>query len=872
MANDDPQGSSVLEVPPATSPPTSDVEGSDPGEYGLPPSTDPRNLLTPIAVRRALSQLQTHSKSIDAALDSAVRLALSRIAESRESVIALAPQIDLLGEEAQVLRSRLIDAAKTSDRISGAVRALDEERRRIRQASIWVQHTQDLKGSLASLASAVDQGEWELATKHAQKAMAVPHEIIDSDFCKRVVPSTEQPLPPSQTLETLRRQLLHVFTQRFRQATEALDQAEASRYFRLFPQLGFRTEGLQAYSSFARSVIAEKGKAILEATTRAGTAAHPQLLTTLFEQLALLIDTHQPVVDRHYGEGNFIVGVMPGLQEECDRIGTRIIDSWLEKAAVMRRLEEARNFTFHFLANLGSASSSSGQGSSKGPAAKPSLTTSKFGLPGRASTPLSATRPGTPSIPDEPQPPDGRDVDRLLNELAAIAARWATYTKFLSGRLFTDPEDVAQSEGDPLADIDEDDAGLKDFRRSSVDSSIYDSVSKAELPASDGRDKTETSIAANKILNDSLLGRKVGELLEDIYCPLERWYLRSSLEKAHRIDAQDINARPMTSSVLDDAFFLIRATLTRILSTCHLTTISSALRSLRTTVDDDYIQVLVRRLESTWRNVGGALAGPDGPRKESAIREMRVQFILYLNVLSVSASYADRILSDLSSESQLAPLFASQQSIDEAREKVTSLAVLSSRLRSAAKTELEHLFIQVTRPRLRILLTEIFRDVSYNLASEADFSDAEYNDVVRRRFVKGWDAIVVAPYRDLLTELNFEAFYALCVESFVRPMEKWIMTSSTSTGVEGVAAQNLWRFTELGALRFDKDWRSIAAHLGSHTNSGEIRDKFARIQQIAYVLSLDDDNDEEIYESGAATGFSWRLSASEVRAVRALRT
>lgn len=87
-------------------------------------------------------------------------------------------------------------------------------------------------------------------------------------------------------------------------------------------------------------------------------------------------------------------------------------------------------------------------------------------------------------------------------------------------------------------------------------------------------------------------------------------------------------ARPLTSSILDDAFFLLRATLTRILSTAHLGSISSSLRTFRTIADEDYVQILVRRMETTWRNVGGAMAGPDGPRKETASREMRTQFVV----------------------------------------------------------------------------------------------------------------------------------------------------------------------------------------------------------------------------------------------------
>ncbi|CAO1620244.1 unnamed protein product [Parajaminaea phylloscopi] len=831
-----------------------------PAAPSMPSSTDPRSLTTPAAVRRALAQLDKHSQALDEALDAKIESSMARITISQQSVAALAPQIELLTEEAQVLHSRLVDAAQTSDRISGAVRVLDEERRRIRLASSWVQSVQDLKASLASLASAVDQGEWELATKHAQKAMAVPLDIIESDFAKKVVPSSEQPLSPSQTLDGLRGQLLSVFTRKFKQATEALDQAEASRYFRLFPLVGFRKEGLESYGSFARGMIRGKGKAILEATVTQPSAAHPKLLTALFEQLAILIDTHQPVVDRHYGSGNFALGVMPGLQEECDYIGTRILDSWIEKAAVLRRLDEARAYNFYFLANLGSTGTSqAGKGHSvRGTAAA----SSKLALAGRPSTPLGSTRPGTPSVGDEQQAPDGRDIDSLLNELALMSARWATYKRFLDGRLASEASPLGGSslEEHGTGQATEETGTLKDFRRSSIDSAGPES---GPVPVQESLHGSPG--AAQEIVQSSALGRKLNNLLEDVYCPLERWYLRSSLEKAHRIDTPDLGSRPFTSSVLDDAFFLLRSTLARILSTSHLPTIATAIRSLRATADDDYTQVIVRRLENTWRSVSGSLAGPDGPRKESGTREMRTNYVLYLNILSVSATYAERILADLGSDGHLSSLDPSDEELTGMKERLATLSVLPSRLRSATKSEMELLFNQVTRPRLRLLLSEAFRDMSYALSSDADFADAEYYDVVRRRFVKGWDAVVVAPFKDVFTEENFEAYAALCVENIVRPLEKWIMNSGSTGGTSP------WRFTELGALRFDKDWRSIAAHLGGQTPSGEVRDKFARIQQIAYVLSLDEDNDEDVYESGAASGFSWRLTASEVRVVRALR-
>jgi len=45
------------------------------------------------------------------------------------------------------------------------------------------------------------------------------------------------------------------------------------------------------------------------------------------------------------------------------------------------------------------------------------------------------------------------------------------------------------------------------------------------------------------------------------------------------------------------------------------------------------------------------------------------------------------------------------------------------------------------RPKLRTLISEVYKDVSYALDDEA-YSAAEYQDVVRKRFIKAWEGLV----------------------------------------------------------------------------------------------------------------------------------
>lgn len=58
-----------------------------------------------------------------------------------------------------------------------------------------------------------------------------------------------------------------------------------------------------------------------------------------------------------------------------------------------------------------------------------------------------------------------------------------------------------------------------------------------------------------------------------------------------------------------------------------------------------------------------------------------------------------------------------------------------------SQSGLDHLFNQVLRPRLRPLLSDVYKDVSYML-DEDSYAEAEYRDDVRKRFVKAWEALL----------------------------------------------------------------------------------------------------------------------------------
>ena len=58
-------------------------------------------------------------------------------------------------------------------------------------------------------------------------------------------------------------------------------------------------------------------------------------LTTLLESIALIIDQHQPVVEKYYGEGKMRV-VVVRLQAEGDKGVKTLVEGWEEERRVGR--------------------------------------------------------------------------------------------------------------------------------------------------------------------------------------------------------------------------------------------------------------------------------------------------------------------------------------------------------------------------------------------------------------------------------------------------------------------------------------------------------------------------------------------------------
>ncbi|BEI80430.1 hypothetical protein CcaverHIS002_0109590 [Cutaneotrichosporon cavernicola] len=708
---------------------------------------------------------------------------------------------DADGDDGDGLVARVSRVWETSERVGGKVRKLDDEIGRVREAADVVTEVLELKSALAALEVAIDKADWEGAARACRRAMSVRDTITEGGFAGSVVPTPQNPLPPPQQLAELRDFLLHTFRQEFDSAAERRDEHEVSRYFRLWPGIGAEDQGLEAYGNFVVSLVKSRSSA-------AGKPSSPlyylSQLTSLLESIAHIIDQHQPVVDKYYGTGRMrtVVGRLVG---ESDRVVRNLVEGWEEERRVGRLISDTKASRFAFLSNpaaLPPLFSSLASGTAAAAAGQISLsslanTTSNVANALQSYAPrvktATATGPTPTPVPEEDPGPDPRDVDRVLGELVALSGRWALFRRFVHSR---------------LSESDEDDTDLE-------------------------------------VVEQSGSQRAIENMLRTYYEPLELWYLRSSVEKAHRLDLPDTSTKPHLSSILDDTFYLIKVVLNRVLSSGSLSALHALREHISTVLEKDYASILSKKMERVY-------AQPvTYDRAEKAIREkdQKETYIIFLNDLDVSADYAERLLLETRENVPAAWLPREHAAV---LDELDVLSDLAAHFRSVARSGLEQFFGQVIRPRLRPLLDECYKDMTYALGEDA-FADAEDQDLVRRRFVRGWENLMDG-YRTSFTDHNYQIFYTMTVETLVRPWEKMVM---------GMA------FTELGAIRYERDVRAVANYLSTQASYGGARDKFTRLQQIATVLNLDADEDPDEFYSNS--GIPWRLSRNEYNTVVGLR-
>ncbi|KAK7719172.1 Golgi transport complex subunit 4 [Botryosphaeria dothidea] len=731
----------------------------------------------------------------------------------------------------------LSDAASTANRISSAVKRLDNEQSNVKATLEVVEQVAELKACVLGVHGSMGAPQdWETAASYLNRASKIPPDVVNGSFAEEIVPTAEVPDPPRVTLENAAESLCGLFLREFEKAAKEGDGTAVTRFFKLFPLIGRSDVGLDAYGRYVCHGVSSRARTNLNtAVASRENFFYANALTKLFEHIAQIVGGHEPVVERHYGSG-MMGKVIERLQMEADVQGGIILDTWRDERNIDRKLTDIKSYAFSFLVQSFLPAPSGGTPRSGSPAQRDRLT-------GRAS---------------EDEGVDMKEVDGLLGETAVMLRKWSLYTRFLATKTAPEPDSPDGNDNAPLT--------VPDFLGSS-------NLSKKV----NGHLLEPYNIMATFFFRRSV--EKAFQLDEP---PAD---LTLNPNKPLR------SSPPFVTSAVDDVMYIVNQVLQRSISTSQRGVVSNVVPTIGRVLGSDFVGMIQRKMRD---DVYPKAAIQGGMPPEDKI----IAFFVLLNNLDVANDYIKRIVeSHIGSQSGEAVNGDAHSALVDEFPFGHDAVFVENSLKTmehsfeAKTTELisdgiSVAFHQVMKPRTRPILAEAFRDIDYTItpdelealkqrADEAASQDPTLasstamsatagelanaaDDLVRARFDRGWSALT-RPIKRILTERNFERLLAASVSYLSKALEKRIWAY-------------YGRVNELGAVRLERDVAGIVSAAVAAGGRYALRDAFQRCTQLTMVMNMEEDEWAEI-EAEADEGvmsFNLVLDRAERQRARAI--
>eukprot|EP00096_Caligus_rogercresseyi_P000511 TRINITY_DN10984_c0_g1_i1.p1 TRINITY_DN10984_c0_g1~~TRINITY_DN10984_c0_g1_i1.p1 ORF type:complete len:746 (-),score=240.52 TRINITY_DN10984_c0_g1_i1:1-2100(-) len=656
----------------------------------------------------------------------------------------------------------LSKAGKLAEEVSSKVKILDLAKSRVSECQSRVSDLMDLRLCSEGVLVTLQNEDYEQAAAHIHRFLSMDEGILKltaEDI------TSDNSLNLEKSINTLREAHLsvkEVIGDKFDESVESGDLPSIERFFKLFPLLNMKDDGLRRFTKYLCSKIREasnKNRMTARKEAEASPTIFAEALTLLFEGIGRLLEAHQPLIQTYYGPGR-LSEVITSLQKEADDQSERIITDLKE----LRRLP---NVAWQI---------------------KESMKLTSKGLEKKI------------------QP---KDIEHILGELTLIQSRAEMYFKFLKKRVTSD--------------------------------------------FSESDDKEELISKFGDFLSRSHLCRLLQDLLSD-YILLEQYFMAENIHKAMDQE-EELNPEQLTSLMLDDIFYILKKTIERALSSQNVDGFCAVLNNACTLIDTDLCSMLQAQLklgypsrfldltqaynalQSTLQQ--GKLQGGDSERQ-------RILFLTYLNNAESGMEYVTRLQDSLRARLSSSNMIKSDYEKAKIDNCLGGLPSARDRLRSVLNQGLQQLRQSSAKPRIKPWVDGF----GNHDIDEEEFDCNEANDPFIQQLIINLDGLL-SSFKSSLTPSNYEAFISIVSEEVTSQLEKMVFKSS---------------FSRLGGLQFDREVRSLVSFLTSVT-TWTIRDKFARLNQIATILNIEELSEiAEIWRSA-----NWRLSSGDLKQVLNLR-
>ncbi|CAG59364.1 uncharacterized protein GVI51_G01617 [Nakaseomyces glabratus] len=719
--------------------------------------------------------------------------------------------------------------------IHNDIKSVELERVLLKQTLEFVTNIRTLKNNISLCNAVIDEENYQVAARAIQEIRNMPNRdgIINSEFAKRVIPSSKIPEEPSVILQQWCDELTEKFKERFQKATEEQNIEELTLIFKMFPMVGQDNLGLDLYSKYVCDIIADESRKLMSSSANADVDAtitrrsgfFAQVLLHLFKIVSTIINDHSKIIAASYGVSHML-HVMGKVQKEADLEAGLVFDIFSDTRKVKSVVREISEWNI------------AQKNKNKTQAYKDS------GTDQNASQERKSMDNKLPSI-------STGDLSGLIGEFSQILQNWSMYLKFFSVR-------------------------WNEFSN--------ENPSVLTLPSS-----LETSKFSNKLREERYLDDFLSLTIYHLQSSFARSRTIEELPDLNHlviptpIKTNDGLAYPV-SSVVEDLTLLLRKGLVLTVNSGNFEVVSQFLENLVRFIQNDFlVRFMQDRFKTLQPKITSSLTlkkyvpkdisetgspdsisrvgSPSGYGEKSSSNKLsqlgrfslrgaaasaftNIQsnlqavvtdedsvlslhhYLIYLNTLNWSKLLCKKLLREelLEENPKLLPeSFPFNNESDVIREKINKCQdMITSQISKLEKWAVKYLFQNLIQSKMRTLLTPLFVNGSDNtyIANTEDFEDM--SEMVN--FIKKWKQLIT-PYQNILHPDVYTELLAYIVEYCVQSVEQKF---------------NLLQVNELGSTKLEKELSLFISTLCSLNFM--LRKDFTKLTQMVLLLGFDDDD------------------------------
>ena len=368
------------------------------------------------------------------------------------------------------------------------------------------------------------------------------------------------------------------------------------------------------------------------------------------------------------------------------------------------------------------------------------------------------------------------------------------------------------------------------------------SASLAEL-------ETQQTLSEDFVNQSKLLvseSRQQTQELLSHYLEFENHFMRQSIDRA-----SELNQFAASNSLLDDTFYILHKCMRRAISTSSPDCIGAMLNDAGSVLLEFKSRLHSKSKAGSGVDLAGVIqAKLPGASKSADLTSLHSQS-RYINQMETCLEYIDKLACEL--ETDLDKFFSSSEELNCVRIRtcLDEFRSHSKVFRIMLNSTISDIYKQFLLPKVHAHMENYStRDF---IISMDEFSQYDSSAEIQGLLLSLQEQL--SKFNGEMSTRNFELIIDHLLEDICQQLERGILRS---------------RFTQMGALLLDKEFRGLSSYLSSKT-SVSIREKLARTNQIIGLLSLESLREVRDYWRPNTGLVSSRLSLAEVKNFLKLR-